>query len=220
MKRSLARHGGHTRVNSWVGVLLVLLAPLSPAARAAGRNGAAAAAAQKGKKKDQPRNQAKNDPVAGLPSLPDDRAIDLAISEMLGAWQVGNTEMLHKYYADDVAVVSGAWELPVVGWPNFLKAYQTQRQRLQGTRLDRRNTFITVRGNLAWAAYQWELAALVDGKPATFHGHTTLILEKRNARWLIVHNHTSLVPEAPTPETPPSPGPTKPGTSPSGRGGA
>jgi hypothetical protein len=41
--------------------------------------------------------------------LPDDQTIDLRISEMLAAWQIGDVEMLHKYYADDVAVVSGAW---------------------------------------------------------------------------------------------------------------
>src|SRR5713226_10342819 len=48
--------------------------------------------------------------------LPDDQAIDLAISEMLAAWQMGDVEMLHKYYADDVTVVSGAWEPPLLGW--------------------------------------------------------------------------------------------------------
>src|SRR5437899_3977272 len=59
---------------------------------------------------------------------------------MLGAWQIGDVEMLHKYYADDVTVVSGAWEPPLVGWANYLRAYQSQRERMTAGRLDRNNT--------------------------------------------------------------------------------
>ena len=34
------------------------------------------------------------------------------ISEMLGAWQVGDVDKLHKDYADDVTVVNGAYAPP------------------------------------------------------------------------------------------------------------
>jgi hypothetical protein len=39
---------------------------------------------------------------------PDAQAIDQAIGEELGYWQIGDVESLHKYYADDVVLVSGA----------------------------------------------------------------------------------------------------------------
>jgi uncharacterized protein (TIGR02246 family) len=188
-------------------VLVLLLMPL-------GLMGTARLALQKGKKKDQPREQSTSGSAETQVRLPDELAIDTAISEMLAAWQIGNVEMLHKYYADDVTVVSGAWELPLMGWANFLRAYQNQRQRMQGGRLDRSNTYINLRGNLAWAVYQWEFAAVVDGKPTSARGHTTLILEKRKDRWLIVHNHTSLVPEMKAPEATPPPGAPKPAASP------
>lgn len=141
--------------------------------------------------------------------LPENQLIDQAISEMLGAWQVGDTNMLHNYYADDVTVVSGAFEPPLIGWPAYLAAYQSQRSRLGSLRLDRRNTFIFVRGNIAWASYQWEFDAVVDNRPTSARGQTTLVFERRGNRWLIVHNHTSEICEAP-PATPPSP-PAKPG---------
>ena len=152
-------------------------------------------------RKPKPSKEGKTEPVV---TLPDDRAIDVAISEMLAAWQLGDVEMLHKYYADDVAVVSGAWEPPLLGWANFLRAYQNQRQRLQGARLDRSNTYVNVKGGIAWAVYQWEFNATVDGKPSGARGHTTLILEKRKDRWVIVYNHTSMVAETrqPTPAPP------------------
>jgi hypothetical protein len=54
--------------------------------------------------------------------LPDAQAVDLVVSQMLGAWQVGNVEMLHKSYADDVMVISASWEQPLMGWENYAKA--------------------------------------------------------------------------------------------------
>jgi ketosteroid isomerase-like protein len=150
---------------------------------------ASTATAQKKKKK----NDNPNPPPAGI--LPDEQRIDNAIGEMLGAWQLGDIEKLHAHYADDVDVVNGMWAPPVVGWPNYLISYQSQRARAQQVRLDRSNTLIRVApsGNVAWASYQWEFTAVVDGVPTSAFGHTTLIFEKRNDNWMIVHNHTSLV---------------------------
>jgi len=134
--------------------------------------------------------------------LPDPQAIDLLISEMMGAWQIGDVDMMHKYYADDVAMVSGAFEQPLFGWDNYVKAYQAQRARVQGGRMDRINTFTKVMGDTAWSTYQWEFAGQVDGKPSDALGHTTLVLQKRNGAWIIIMNHTSVVststPAAPT----------------------
>jgi len=138
--------------------------------------------------------------------LPEDQALDQALSEMLAAWQVGDLEALHLFFADDVTVVSGAFEPPIVGWTNYAKAYQLQRQRIQQPRMERRNTLVHLRGNLAWASYQWEFAALVDGKPMVARGHTSLVLEKRRDRWVILHNHTSTVGE-PQMTSPPAPQP-------------
>jgi len=170
---------------------------------------ASTAAAQKKKKK----NDTPNPPTASI--LPDEQRIDNAIGEMLGAWQLGDVEKLHSHYADDVDVVNGMWAPPVVGWPSYLTSYQSQRARAQQVRLDRSNTLIRLApgGNTAWASYQWEFTAVVDGVPSSAFGHTTLIFEKRNDNWLIVHNHTSLVqasqaaaPATPSPAaTPPKP---------------
>jgi ketosteroid isomerase-like protein len=114
---------------------------------------------------------------------------------MLGAWQVGDSTALHKYIADDISVVNGNWAPPVIGWVNYLAAYQAQRARSQQVRLDRSNTLVRIApsGTVAWACYQWEFTATVDGVPSAADGQTTLVLEKRGDDWLIVHNHTSLI---------------------------
>jgi uncharacterized protein (TIGR02246 family) len=153
---------------------------------------ALSAAAQKNRGKNKNSSSAA-DTGESLAQLPDDRAVDLVISEMLGAVQIGDIERLHKAYADDVVVVNGTWAPPLIGWESYLQAYQKQQARMQSVRLDRQNTYIKVDGNVAWANYQWDFTGTVDGQPMETRGHTTLVLEKRQGRWVIVHNHTSLV---------------------------
>jgi len=157
---------------------------------------ASTASAQKKKKKDEAAAAAA--PLPNIPQ-PEEQKIDTAISEMLGAWQLGDVEKLHAHFAEDVDTVSGNWAPPVVGWPAYLASYQAQRARTQQNRLDRTNTLIRIAstGNFAWACYQWEFSAVVDGQPTAAFGHTTLVLEKRADKWLIVHNHTSLVQASP-----------------------
>ncbi len=176
---------------------------------------ATTASAQKKKKKDEA-TSAPN--ASSIISLPDEQKIDYTIGEMLGAWQVGDIEKLHKNMADDVSVVSGTWAPPAMGWTNFLAAYQMQRARMQQVRLERSNTLIRVApsANFAWACYQWDFSAIVDGTASAAQGQTSLVLEKRGDNWVIVHNHTSLVqasqPVAPASSSPQSarPAPTKP----------
>jgi ketosteroid isomerase-like protein len=175
---------------------------------------ASPAAAQKDKKK-KPASQPA-DSTNPLVPMSDENQIDYMISEVLGAWQVGDVEKLHKDYGDDVTIVNGAYAPPIIGWTNYLAVYQQQRARMQQVRMDRINTVIKVAGSFAWACYQWDFAATVDGQPSAAQGQTTLVLEKRNNHWTIVHNHTSMVqqlnPAQAAPGTPPTakPEPGKP----------
>ena len=147
-------------------------------------------------KKDKNKNQPAVSPDIDIKSAmhsPDSQVIDQTIGEALGYWQIGDTDSLHKYYSDDVVLVSGAWEPPIIGWDNFLKAYQAQRAQVSGAHLDRSNTLIKVSGNLAWATYQFVYAANMQDKVAQFRGHTTLFLAKQADRWVITLNHSSIV---------------------------
>jgi len=192
--------------NRTVGVVLLL---------AVGLASAGTAAAQKKKKGD---DTQPTPPPSVAASAPDEGKIDFAIGEFLGAWQLGDIEKMHKNVADDISVVAGTWTPPAVGWTNYLAAYQAQRARMQQVHMGRSNTLIRIAssGQIAWACYQWDFSAVVDGNPMAAEGQTTLVLEKKNDAWLIVHNHTSLVqasqntsPGSPAPQsaepTPPKP---------------
>ncbi len=98
--------------------------------------------------------------------------MDLLVSQMLGSWQIGDVETMRKYYADDVAVVSAAWEPPLFGWEKYARGYQAQFARTNGGRLDRSNSYAKVLGDNAWVTYQWRFVGQVDGTPTTAFGHT------------------------------------------------
>lgn len=115
------------------------------------------------------------------------------IGEMLGAWQVGDVEAMHSYYADDATWVSGAFAPPVAGWQNYLPTYLQQRKGFTGVQLITRNVNIFHYGDTAWACYQWEFMGMDQGRPVSARGQTTLVFVKQNGRWLIVHNHTSQI---------------------------
>lgn len=48
-----------------------------------------------------------------------------------------------------------------------------------------------VRGDVAWAAFRYELAVDTSDGHIETEGRGTAVLEKRDDRWLIVHMHTS-----------------------------
>src|SRR6185437_3949730 len=138
------------------------------------------ASAQNAKKdKKQP---ASTEIVSPIPA-PDSQTIDVNVSQMLGAWQVGDTAAMQKYYADDVVVISGMWEQPVIGWTNYARAYEAQHARTKLARLERTNSYTKVFGDAAWVTYQWSFTGEVDGAPMTALGHTTLVLQKRDGKW-------------------------------------
>ncbi len=101
-----------------------------------------------------------------------------------------------------------------MGWNNYLIGYQSQRARTQQIRLDRTNTLIRVIGNTASACYQWDFSGVVDGQQSGARGQTTLLLEKRADKWMIILNHTSIVetgvPVTPGMQTQPQPAAVKP----------
>jgi ketosteroid isomerase-like protein len=163
-------------------------------------------------KKSKVKTNDQTDPNAPPITGSDADQIDHAISEMLAGFELGDVEMMHKHYSDNVTFVSGAYEPPIVGWQNYVPLFQRQRAAFQSMQLVRRNTIIFPHGDVAWAMYQWEFASLLNGQPYSMRGQTTLVFNKVGANWLIVHNHTSEIAatSAPPQQPAPQPAPAKP----------
>src|SRR5277367_5929633 len=90
-------------VRSWIA--LGLLLTVSGAALAAPNN-------QKKKKNAPPTTP---DTSSSILTPPITQQIDQAIGEMLGAFQLGDIETMHKHYADNATFVSGVYSPPIVG---------------------------------------------------------------------------------------------------------
>ena len=150
-------------------------------------------AQQKEKKKKKDSALVDNSSANPIVPLTDEQQLDYMISEVLGAWQIGDSDRMHKSYAEDVSVVNGGWAPPVLGWSNYQALYKLQRSKMQQVRMDRSNTYIKVNGNTAWACFQWDFAAVIEGNPSAARGQTTYVFIKKDNRWLIAHDHTSIV---------------------------
>src|ERR1700734_856282 len=98
-------------------------------------------------KKQKKQKQDTSDNPMPMPPVPTPDQLDLNIGEMLGAWQVGDVEAMHKYYDDNVTIVAGTYEPPIIGWANYAAAYQKMHARIQEMQFVRRNTFIFNRGD-------------------------------------------------------------------------
>jgi ketosteroid isomerase-like protein len=157
--------------------------------------------AQKNKNsKNNSQQQGDSNPVPA-PVGSDADQIEEDIGQMLAAFQLGNVELMHKYYSDSVTFVSGDFAPPIIGWQNYVPLYERQKAAFASMQLVRRNTIIFPHGDVAWAMYQWEFSALLNGVPYDLRGQTTLVFNKVAGNWLIVHNHTSSIPTQ-TPQAP------------------
>jgi ketosteroid isomerase-like protein len=140
-------------------------------------------------KKNQP---APDQPLPSMPMSPNDQ-IEHNIGEMLAAQQLGNLELMHKYYSDSATFVSSDYGPPIVGWKNWADGYERQKAAFQQMQIVRRNTYIYLHGDVAWATYQWDFSAmLATGKGYDARGQTTLVFTKVGNDWLVVHNHTAV----------------------------
>jgi len=171
-------------------------------------------AQQKDKKKKKDSTLVENSSANPVVPLTDEQQLDYMISEVLGAWQIGDSDRMHKNYTEDVSVVNGGWAPPIVGWANYEALYKLQRSKMQQVRMDRSNTYIKVNGNTAWACFQWDFAAVMEGIPTAARGQTTYVFVKKDNRWLVAHDHTSIVqtaqPQPPAGAAPAVPAPPKP----------
>lgn len=132
----------------------------------------------------------------------DEERIEEVIAAIVQAFEKGDYASLSQHYAPEVTVVPGDYNPPVVGWAAAEQRYRAAFARFTGVVMSRENTRIERRGKSAWAVYQWQFVGMAGSQPFTAVGHTTLVLEKRGGKWLVVHNHTSAIPAPPAAETP------------------
>jgi uncharacterized protein (TIGR02246 family) len=140
-------------------------------------------------------------PLGAGPS--EEERIDGVLKAIVEAYNTGDFAAMGRHYAPDFTLVSADYSPPLTGWSNVEDRFRQAYARYAQYALTRENTKIVRRGKLAWATYDWRFAGVAGGQSVEAFGHTTLVLEKREGDWLVVHNHSSLAP----PPTAPPPAP-------------
>lgn len=117
------------------------------------------------------------------------------INNSLEAWNTNKPENLAKFYAQEPELkFFDALPMQYQGWKDYQAGIQKNlfdnmpkftlkaSDDIQSHRQD----------NLAWTTFTWHLSAeLNDGTPIETDGRQTDIWEKRDGKWLIVHQHIS-----------------------------
>lgn len=77
------------------------------------------------------------------------------------------------------------------GWADFRsELLEPEMARYSGLRYAHTGIETTLRGNIAWTAFRWQMSGS-GGEPAPVLGRATAVLEKINGQWLIAHLHFS-----------------------------
>ncbi len=66
--------------------------------------------------------------------------------------------------------------------------------RAQNVHTEMHQPAVTIRGDVAWIAYYWTDAGVIDGQRFTSRGKSTRIFVRENGRWLCIHGHYTAVP--------------------------
>lgn len=134
--------------------------------------------------------------AGGTPTFDDDVAqVRTVVLTNALAFERGDFDALANIWAhdDDVVVIeSGRME---VGWEEFSQKHlKPELDLLKNVVYRLGNLHVKVRGDAAWAAFNYHFEADVGERHVTGQGTGTLVLEKRDGQWLIVQSHLSRPP--------------------------
>jgi len=77
------------------------------------------------------------------------------------------------------------------GWAEYRDYHLRPEMRLySGLRYAHTGIESSIRGNIAWSAFRWQMSGTGDG-PAPVLGRGTAVLENFDGQWLIAHLHLS-----------------------------
>lgn len=129
-------------------------------------------------------------PLVG--QAPDTAAVRQVVEALARLSQEKNVAALDTLYAPDawVRIIEGAGVNN--GWVDYRDHHlRPELEEMQNFQYRYFGIEPQVRGDVAWAAFRYELSARTPQGHVQVDGRGTAILERRGGRWLIVHLHTS-----------------------------
>lgn len=137
------------------------------------------------------------------------------LQDVMNAWSMLDPDAAAKYYAKDADVVFfepnalefKGWDAYYLGMKKLFGNYQNLSIRLND------DASVHFKGDLAYATATWNLEGTrSDNTKEQMDLRWTVILERRNSEWVVVHEHVSapLTSATPPPSKAQAPQPEKP----------
>jgi len=110
------------------------------------------------------------------------------------AWERRDPSFIDRFYAHDPGGVFFFERRQLVGWPRVDTLYQNMFASAARGRV--RSQFdvlgVGAHGDMGWLAANFRLeVAEASGDTTVDEGRQTIVFERRNGRWVVVHRHTS-----------------------------
>ena len=110
------------------------------------------------------------------------------------AWERRDSAFIDRFYAHDSAGMFFFERRQLRGWPRVDSLYRTMFANAARGRVRSRFDVLDVgaRGHLAWLAAKFRLEVIeATGDTTVDEGRQSLVFERRDGRWVVVHRHTS-----------------------------
>ncbi|GAB6055949.1 hypothetical protein JCM15415_12650 [Methanobacterium movens] len=80
----------------------------------------------------------------------------------------------------------------VQGWDEIKKGFKRDLEQADEIKIDYGSLNISASGPVAWSSSTMHMEVVVDDEKVILKGRLSMILEKREDKWLIVHLHFSI----------------------------
>ena len=123
------------------------------------------------------------------PDTQDRAAVQRVITGYATSVQAGDFAAVEAVFGPGLHILTGASALH--SWAEYRdQALKPELARFAGLRYTHSGIETTVRGNVAWSNFRWQMAGTGDTPPPLL-GRATAVLEKLEGQWRIVALHFS-----------------------------
>ncbi|HEX9580451.1 MAG TPA: nuclear transport factor 2 family protein [Gemmatimonadales bacterium] len=135
--------------------------------------------------------------LAGAQSDVDRRSaaeIRALFQQFNAAWERRDPAFINRYYAHDSAAVFFFERRQLVGWPRVDTLYRNMFANAARGEVRSRSDILDVgaRGDVGWLAANFRLEVIEpSGDTTVDEGRQSVVFERRNGQWVVVHRHTS-----------------------------
>ncbi len=125
----------------------------------------------------------------------DERAVRQVIRKAMANWSALDADANREYYTEsDKAVFFDFTPMQYVGWKKYVSEIKKVQASIRNFKINLNNDLtVRVAGKLAFAHGTWKMDfVFTDGTRRRLRGRLTEVLEKRQGKWIIVHEHASV----------------------------